>query len=127
MSVERTFHDDLINREELNAKLSLLAEELDIRLCKRSLRGKTFTLKITYNNFEKVTRSVTSIEVIEGAPVFIEKALGLLAKTEAGTRPIRLLGLGISSFAGEEEDCSPPPLETQLPLTWESQQLEPAP
>ncbi len=127
MSVERTFLEDLSDKFEIEQKLRFLAEELEERLSKRSLRGRTFTLKITYSDFEKATRSITTENAISSPDQFLQMGLELLKKTEVGNRPIRLIGIGISSFLGdEEEDKGPPPSETQLSLLGRDR-LEPAP
>lgn len=118
LSVERTFRDDICKPADLEQRLSELADELEERLSKRQLRGRTFTLKITYSDFEKVTRSTTEEEPPQGASAFLALARSLLSKTEAGIKPVRLLGLGISSFVGDDADERPLIFETQLEL-WE--------
>ena len=62
----------------------------------RGLAGRTVTLKVRYANFETVTRSRTLAEPTHDADRIAEVARGLLPATQAGRRPIRLIGVAVS-------------------------------
>ena len=96
ISVESTFGEDLIGMEEAAEKLEILAERLEKRLKGRLPR--TLTLKITYADFEKITRSVTVEDSIAERSRILGLARQLLVKTEVDSRAVRLLGLGGSNF-----------------------------
>jgi DNA polymerase-4 len=54
VAVEHTFWDDINEDEELFSKLKILSEELEARLSKREIKGKTLTLKIKYKDFRNI-------------------------------------------------------------------------
>jgi len=96
---EETFARDVTAPEILRQELAGVARQLAARMEKRELSGRTLTLKVKYADFTQVTRAAT----LDGGGVFsggdaggiYAAALGLLEKTEAGRRPVRLLGLAI--------------------------------
>lgn len=99
-SVEDTFLEDLTALEALDAQLLRLSDVLMERLRKNQLYGKTITLKVKYADFRQVTRSQSFPLPIRNALEIADAAQALLRKTEAGTTPIRLLGVGQSNFPG---------------------------
>ncbi len=95
-SVERTFENDLLDREALLLKLLEFCEELGERLRDRGLRGRTITLKARYGNFKTVTRSFTLDFATNLGPRIYSAARGLLARTPPGA--LRLLGVQVSGL-----------------------------
>ena len=70
-------------------------------------------LKVKYHDFESITRSLTLPHEPEDAETVFTVAQQLLInKTEAGTRPIRLLGLGISGL--RDTDAIDTPVQGEL-------------
>lgn len=99
MSVERTFSEDLISLAAIEQKLSELSVKLLTDINKKQIWGRTWSLKVKYNNFDSVTRSITKeLDSTVGAEGILTLAVNLLKKTEAGSRPIRLLGIGVSNL-----------------------------
>ena len=95
--MERTFAEDISDRDELRRILYGFCEEVSYELRHRGLRGRTVTLKARYWNFKTLTRSKT-VEV----PVNLGKriygiARELLARIPQG--PLRLLGVQVSSLS----------------------------
>jgi DNA polymerase-4 len=78
--------------------LDKLAKKVAALLSARNTSGLTLTLKVKYDDFQNVTRSLTEVEPIEDAETMLSLAEKMLAKTEAGMRPVRLLGLTISNL-----------------------------
>lgn len=105
VSVEDTFGEDQLDIKFLHSKIEELASSLHRRLQKRSLEGKTITLKVKYGDFQSITRSATGKEYTNQPKELSRVAKLLLKKTDAGAKPIRLLGLGISNFP--DENISP--------------------
>jgi len=103
ISVENTFSTDLIDLDEIEEKLGILAERLEQRMQSKELEGRTITLKITFNDFRKITRSVTTETSISSAKDLANIAVSLLEDTKAGLFPLRLLGISVSSFDKIEE------------------------
>ncbi len=99
VGVEDTFAKDLTEIEDMRAELKKIAEKLSVRLKKREMKGRTVTLKMTYADFEKITRSKTLAERVCEEEVLYELACELLTHTEAGPeKPVRLLGMQVANF-----------------------------
>ena len=98
ISSETTFMEDLIDTETMLRRLELLAGDTMQTLTKKQLTARTLTIKVKYADFQQVTRSKTLPEPLPAAasvgPVLAE----LLAKTDAGKRRVRLLGVGVSNL-----------------------------
>ena len=94
---ETTFAEDVLSVELLLEKLHALAEHVLDSLSKQKLEAYTLTLKVKYADFQQVTRAHTAGEVLDFEAI---KSLlpVLMAKTEAGVLPVRLVGLSLSGF-----------------------------
>ena len=101
---ERTFFNDLITDTEIREALAHVCSVGWDRAAKKGARGRTVTLKLRYADFRTITRakSVPS-PIVDGASLLAagEAILAPLLPTEQG---IRLLGLTLSKFEGEEDD-----------------------
>ena len=95
---ELTFPTDLVELPEMLEALQGMAADTLAELEAEGFSGKTLTLKVKYADFEQVTRSLTQARPFDRLDVVMEALRGLLAKTEAGKRPVRLLGLSVSGF-----------------------------
>ena len=93
VGIEDTFARDLSDRGELLERLRALADGLAARLSAAGVRARTLTLKVTWHDFTRATRSRTFPEPVAHAADLVRAADGLLARTAAGRVPIRLLGL----------------------------------
>ena len=99
ISIERTFQKDISDRDKLENLLQGFAVEVFHDLVQQGKQGVTLTLKVKYHDFEQITRSKTFQRPIQSAAQISETACELLyAKTLAGKKAIRLLGLGVSGF-----------------------------
>ncbi len=56
------------------------------------------TLKVKYNDFELITRSVTKEKSLNSVDDITRLLSELLQKTEAGARKVRLLGVSVSKL-----------------------------
>jgi DNA polymerase-4 len=101
---EDTFAYDLHDLSEMDSELSELAGRLAERLGKRDYRGRTITLKVTYGDFKKITRSSTQDEYVNDKATLQNVAVSLLRNTEASERPVRLLGISVSNFEHVEKN-----------------------
>ncbi len=113
---ERTFREDLDSIELIQSELTQLAEQVASQLENLRTAGRTITLKVRYENFETVTRRKTLSSPVDQPSDILQIALQLLNETEAALRPVRLLGISLSSL-----DLSDPSLGEQLefPFLWE--------
>ena len=71
------------------------------------------TLKVRYHNFTTITRSDTDAPTRD-ADAVVNRVLALLDKTEAGARPVRLLGVSVHNL-GPEVVVAPEP-QARLPF-----------
>lgn len=109
-SAEETFAIDITDRTELER---VMAEQAR-RVCRGmgpELRGRTVTIKVRYADFTTITRSETLAEPTSDAAVVTEAAVRLLDKTEAGTRPVRLIGVGLANLDPLQQSA-----QLELPL-----------
>lgn len=98
-SCEETFDRDMKDKNFLKSKLRDYAREVFTSLKKEGRMGKTVTLKVKYFDFELITRSKTLSRVPEEWTEIYEVGASLLdAKTMAGSKAVRLLGLGVSGL-----------------------------
>jgi DNA polymerase IV len=93
---EETFEADLLEPDILRKALLSLAQRVTRRMRRSGFTGRTITLKVKYQDFRQITRSLTLPEPTDDGRTVYRQACGLLSKTEAGSRPIRLLGISIS-------------------------------
>ena len=94
VSAETTFASDLDAPAAQAEAIRRLADQVAASLAKRRLRARTVTIKVRYGDFTTVTRSHTEAAATADAGVIGSRALALLARTEAISRPVRLLGVG---------------------------------
>lgn len=105
---EVTLERDELDLGALGSWIDRHARRIADDLRRRGLFGRTVTLKIRYATFRTVTRSRTLPEPTDDAARIAEVARGLLPATDAGRRPVRLIGVSVSHL----EPGGPP----QLPL-----------
>ena len=99
LSSETTYASDLATLDEVRSEISRLSEGVAVSLEKRELSAGTVTVKVRYSDFTTVTRSLT-LPVPTSEPSQLRAtALLLVERTEAGGRPVRLLGVGCSNFS----------------------------
>jgi DNA polymerase-4 len=111
ISCETTYAKDLDDWQEMNRQVQLLAEEVAGDLKRKGLRARTVTVKVRYGDFTTVTRSHTAGHYTDARVEIVNRAQTLLERTEAATRPVRLLGVGAHSLQGE--DAPPKPVASE--------------
>ena len=98
ISSETTFMQDVSDVGAMLRSLEMLADDTMHTLTEKQLSARKLTIKVKYADFQQVTRSKTLSEpfvsAVSVAPVLAE----LLAKTDAGKRRVRLLGVGVSNL-----------------------------
>jgi DNA polymerase IV len=113
ISAETTFADDLRDLATMRSELERLADRVARSLAKKELGARTVTIKVRYGDFITVTRSHTDPTITCDAAAITRRALALLGRTEAGTRPVRLLGVGAHGLV-DNSDTQPRPLSLSL-------------
>ena len=107
-SSENTYNEDLLAPDEIRAEIERMARQAAQWLARKELLARTVTIKVRYADFTTVTRSHTVPAPTRDPDEIAARALTLLARTEAGHRPIRLLGAGVHGLAGEEAAIGAP-------------------
>jgi DNA polymerase IV len=100
---EETYAKDLSDAAQIQAEVEDLAKRTAAYLEKKDMRARTVVLKVRYDNFQTITRSDTRDPSTRSAEEIAARAVSLLEKTEAGKRPVRLLGVSVHGFHEREE------------------------
>jgi DNA polymerase IV len=103
---ENTYPEDLTDLEGIRAEVAEMAGAAARWLVNKALLARTVTIKVRYSDFSTVTRSHSAPPTREEAPL-VARAVQLLERTDAGRRPVRLLGVSVHNFCGEFD----PPVE----------------
>jgi DNA polymerase-4 len=98
ISNEETFLHDTEDRKILRHCLREQAADLSERMKRRRLGANTVQVKIRYGDFTTLTRQISVEESITEAPDIYRLACFLLAREKLVSRPLRLLGLGVSNL-----------------------------
>ncbi|WP_262711472.1 DNA polymerase IV [Chryseobacterium sp. SNU WT5] len=102
VAVEETFWENLVDEEAVFKQLQIISEDLNNRLLKKEIKGKSLTLKIKYKDFTVYTRSRTQEEYYGNAQDFYLTAQKLW-ELRPFDKPVRLLGLSLSNLNTQEK------------------------
>ena len=94
---ERTFLEDLHIDTKIIIELYHIVLELVERIERKDFKGRTLTLKLKWDATTQITRSLTQEKVLRTKDDILSLAKRLLKDTEYHDRPIRLMGLSVSS------------------------------
>ena len=97
LGAERTFNENIASEIYMIERLENIAEEIERRLKKSKVAGKTVTLKIKYSDFTLQTRSKTLAYFIASKELILDAAKELLFQ-EKMKDSVRLLGITLSSL-----------------------------
>ena len=100
VAAEHTFNENLTSEIFMVEKLERIAAELENRLKKHNISGKTVTLKIKYSDFTTQTRSKTLPYFIADKGLLLETAKELLFQ-ERMKESVRLLGISLNNLNTE--------------------------
>jgi DNA polymerase-4 len=100
VAAEHTFDENLTSEIFMLERLERIANELERRLKKQAISGKTITLKIKYSDFTMQTRSKTLPYFIADKGLLLETAKELLYQ-ERMKNSVRLLGISLSNLNTE--------------------------
>jgi len=102
VGAERTFEENLSSEIFMEERLQSIAKELEKRLQKSKISGKTITLKIKYSDFTLQTRSKTLPYFVGDKNIILDVAKDLLYQ-ERLRNSVRLLGISIHNLNNEEK------------------------
>jgi len=101
---ECTYSQDLTDIHEMRHEIDEMARDAAAWLERKQLLCRTVTIKVRYSDFTTVTRSHSKPAAGRDADDIAARAAALLDRTEAATRPVRLLGVSVHNL----EDPSAP-------------------
>ena len=102
VGAERTFNENLSSEIYMEERLLNIAKELEKRLQKSKISGKTITLKIKYSDFTLQTRSKTLPYFVSDKAIIADVAKDLLYQ-ERLKNSVRLLGISVHNLNNEEK------------------------
>lgn len=106
LGAERTFFKNISSEIFMLERLQDIANEVERRLKKNKIAGKTVTLKVKYSDFTIQTRSKTLPYFISDKELILETVKELLYQ-EKMTNSVRLLGVTLSNLNTEKETEKP--------------------
>jgi DNA polymerase IV len=104
---ENTFAHDLTRLEEIRDEVQDMARDAAAWLARRELFARTVTLKVRYSDFTTITRSHTEPATRDEESI-VRRAVTLLERTDAGRRPVRLLGVSVHNLTTNEHTTEEP-------------------
>jgi DNA polymerase-4 len=111
---ENTYSQDLTDINEIREEIDGMARDAAEWLADHSLLCRTVTIKVRYSDFTTITRSHSRAPATRDDEDIAQRAVKLLERTDAASRPVRLLGVSVHNL----EDPSTPfePEEPLLPF-----------
>ncbi|MCA9284853.1 MAG: DNA polymerase IV [Phycisphaerales bacterium] len=104
ISCERTFGDDLEDRDEVRARLVEELEQVARRLRRSGRLARTVSLKIRLGDFRTISRSETLADPTDRTDALLAAATGLFGRwASTAFEPVRLIGVGVSELVDEGE------------------------
>jgi DNA polymerase IV len=111
---ENTFSQDLVALDRIQEEVAAMARDAAAWLERHELYARTVTIKVRYSDFTTITRSHSSLPATRDAEDLVRRSFDLLTRTEAGRRPVRLLGVSVHNFS--DVPGEPLPLRRLRPL-----------
>lgn len=103
VGAETTLAEDIIDPDQVRRVLAELVARVDRHLSAHKTGGRTLSLKVRYSDFTTITRSCTTNSGFFTPEDILAHLPRLLADTEAGRRPVRLLGVSVANLCDEAE------------------------
>ncbi len=95
---ECTYEKDLTDLGQIRAAIEGMARDVARWLDKRAIYARTVVIKVRYDDFTTITRSQSEPNASRDPDALAARAVALLDKTDAGRRPVRLLGVSVSNL-----------------------------
>jgi DNA polymerase-4 len=109
---ENTFSEDLVDVLQIRKEVDDMARDSAAWLERKGLECRTVTIKVRYSDFTTITRSHSKTPATRDPEDIAARAISLLERTEAGARPVRLLGVSVHNLVDPAEAAH----EHALPL-----------
>ena len=111
---EHTYASDLTDPVEMRSEVEAMARDAAAWLEKKALFARTVTVKVRYSDFTTITRSHSLAPTRDPGDI-AARAVALLARTEAGERPVRLLGASVHNLCDTDRRPERPGAHPRLP------------
>ena len=103
-AAENTFFTDLTEFDAMLAELQPLIDKVWRHRESTGTRGRTVTLKVKFADFEIITRSRSAPTAVSSRSEFERISMALLENEMPLPKPVRLLGVSLSSLQGDDDD-----------------------
>ncbi len=113
---ENTYTHDLTDIGRIRDEVAEMARQGAAWLGRERLYARTVTLKVRYSDFTTITRSHSAWPATRSVEDVTRRALDLLDRTEAGRRPVRLLGITMHNLRESPGEAPSRRHERPLPL-----------
>lgn len=104
VGAENTFFTDLTELEAMLSELQPLIDKVWRHCEDKGTRGRTVTLKVKFADFELISRSRTVAGSVVHRTELANVTIDLLRALFPMKKAVRLLGVSVSGFIGEETD-----------------------
>ena len=112
---ENTFERDISDLGEIRLEIASMARDGCRWLLAQGQYARTVTIKVRYSDFTTITRSHTD-DPTRDEEAIVSRAVALLARTEAGARPARLLGVSVHNLTDTPAPVPPDDPQGRLPF-----------
>jgi DNA polymerase-4 len=112
VGAENTFSSDITEFEHMVAELQPLIDKVWRHCEDKGSRGRTVILKVKFNDFEIITRSRSAPVAVSSRSELERLSIALLQNEIPVPKPVRLLGISLSTLQHETE----PSLQLGLPI-----------
>jgi DNA polymerase-4 len=103
VGAETTFSENISSEIYMLERLDHIADEIEKRMKKSNIKGKTITLKIKYSDFTQQTRSKTKAHFMQTKKEFFPTIKELLYQDKL-TNSVRLLGISFGNLNTEKKE-----------------------
>ena len=93
-----------------------MARDAAAWLEKHELLCRTVTIKVRYSDFTTITRSHSKTPATRDGEDIAQRAVKLLERTDAATRPVRLLGVSVHNLEDPSAPFAEEDQEPRLPF-----------
>ena len=111
VSSETTFREDISEAEELRPVVERLSNSVASALVRKSLAGRTVSVKMRLSDFTTFTRQTTLPAAVAEMGEIYSTAWNLLERELSPDRAFRLLGVGVSGFTRSDGDDTADPVD----------------
>jgi len=103
VGAENTFSADLTEFDAMIAELEPLIDKVWRHCEDKGARGRTVTLKVKFNDFDIITRSRSVAVAVSSRGELERLSVALLQNEMPLPKPVRLLGISLSSLLGGDQ------------------------